>query len=496
MSRNFALLGGPCTGIPGGVNAYSLNITVTNTLGAGFIKMYPQGGSVPVVSTLNYVAGQTVANAAIVPAGTGGGITVVAGVSGTDLIIDINGYFPGSFENANRQFLIATSFSGSCIICADNFASGPGSSAAFFDESSAANNTNGVLGANGSTSFQGSFLPGPEGVTGINAFSGVLGIAMDRAVVGVLLDSAGNDLAEGRAGKSGSSATNFYGLEGILFSTAAANGSAGVLGVETTGFPTTLTGYTNSGVLGVTQNGIGVEGLSRYIGILGGLYDSTGAFLAYGFLGSNLGTAADLTAPPWGVFAVGNLGATGSKHFVEPHPSDATKVIVYSSIEGRTVDTYFRGSGQFVEHQAVIEVPEDFRIVTAEEGLTVQLTSVGGFAQMYVESQDLSRIVVKSSKDVQFNYLIQGLRRTYRDVQPVRTGYEFMPRSPTDTLPASFPEETRRRLIANGTYNSNGTVNMETAERLGWTRIWQQRENEDRAAARENVALSSDRSNK
>ena len=45
------------------------------------------------VSTVNYVAGQTIANAAIVPAGTGGGVTVIAGVSGTDLIIDINGYF-------------------------------------------------------------------------------------------------------------------------------------------------------------------------------------------------------------------------------------------------------------------------------------------------------------------------------------------------------------------------------------------------------------------
>jgi hypothetical protein len=77
------------------VAAYSLNITVTNTLGPGFISIYPQGGAAPLVSTLNYLAGQTLANAAIVPAGTSGGITVVAGVSGTDLIIDINGYYSG-----------------------------------------------------------------------------------------------------------------------------------------------------------------------------------------------------------------------------------------------------------------------------------------------------------------------------------------------------------------------------------------------------------------
>src|SRR5262249_25484537 len=40
--RNFALPIGPCTGIPASAKAYSLNITVTNTLGAGFILIYPQ----------------------------------------------------------------------------------------------------------------------------------------------------------------------------------------------------------------------------------------------------------------------------------------------------------------------------------------------------------------------------------------------------------------------------------------------------------------------
>ena len=97
QSRNFNLVNGPCPGIPGHVGAYSLNITVTNTQGPGFISIYPQDQPPqPLVSTLNYVAGQTVANAAVVPAGSGGGVTVVAGVSGADLIIDINGYYAGA----------------------------------------------------------------------------------------------------------------------------------------------------------------------------------------------------------------------------------------------------------------------------------------------------------------------------------------------------------------------------------------------------------------
>lgn len=96
VPRNFPLAG-QC-GIPLSAGAMSLNITVTNTLGPGFILIYPQGGAQPVVSTLNYIAGQTVANAAIVPLGTGGGVTVIAGVSGTDLIIDTNGYYGGSVQ--------------------------------------------------------------------------------------------------------------------------------------------------------------------------------------------------------------------------------------------------------------------------------------------------------------------------------------------------------------------------------------------------------------
>ena len=92
--RSFTLTG-QC-GIAGTAKAVSLNITVSNTLGPGFIKLFPEGGISPTVSTLNYIAGQTVANAAVVPLGAGGGVTIAAGVSGADLIVDTNGYYDGS----------------------------------------------------------------------------------------------------------------------------------------------------------------------------------------------------------------------------------------------------------------------------------------------------------------------------------------------------------------------------------------------------------------
>lgn len=106
VPRNFDLNSDPrCPEIAGNAQAYSLNVTVTNTLGLGFILIFPQGSPQPLVSTLNYVAGQTVANAAVVPAGDGGGVTVIAGLSGTDLILDINGYYAPAGLGTSNTFL-------------------------------------------------------------------------------------------------------------------------------------------------------------------------------------------------------------------------------------------------------------------------------------------------------------------------------------------------------------------------------------------------------
>src|SRR5215472_1204169 len=314
VSRNFALASGPCTGFSGLIAAYSLNITVTNTLGPGFIKIYPQGGSAPVVSTLNYVAGQTVANAAIVPAGTGNGVTVVAGVSGTDLIIDVNGYYPNQVLNSSEYLAVFGSYGGGGVLFGGNNSSVKESAGVLGTESADGSSVSGVLGSAGSLSFLGSFTHGTQGVTGINHFSGTLGVAMDRAVVGVLLDSAGNDLAEGWSGKIGTG-TAFYGIEGILMSTSTLADSAGVWGVDIGGQAAVR--YTRAGVRGDSKDSGGVLGISQVSGVAGVLVDTDGAFIAEGRIGDSGG--------PWGVFSVGNLGASGTKSFVEVHPTDASK---------------------------------------------------------------------------------------------------------------------------------------------------------------------------
>jgi hypothetical protein len=82
--------------IPQSAQAFSFNVTVVPAAGGpvNYVTLWPDGSPQPVVSTLNDSQGMIVANAAIVPAGTDGGISVFnSGPATTDVVIDINGYF-------------------------------------------------------------------------------------------------------------------------------------------------------------------------------------------------------------------------------------------------------------------------------------------------------------------------------------------------------------------------------------------------------------------
>jgi len=84
-------------GIPATAQAYAFNMTVVPSGPLGFLSAWPAGNPQPGSSTLNAPTGVVTSNMAVVPAGTGGAITVVV-TNPTDLIIDINGYFapPGA----------------------------------------------------------------------------------------------------------------------------------------------------------------------------------------------------------------------------------------------------------------------------------------------------------------------------------------------------------------------------------------------------------------
>ncbi len=91
-SRSFPVptLGG-CN-IPATAGAYSLNVTVVPQGSLGYLTIWPTGQSQPTTSLMNSTDARIKANAAIVPAGTNGAVSVY--VSNTaNVILDIDAYF-------------------------------------------------------------------------------------------------------------------------------------------------------------------------------------------------------------------------------------------------------------------------------------------------------------------------------------------------------------------------------------------------------------------
>jgi hypothetical protein len=91
-TQDFPILDIPGCVVPATAQAYSLNLTAVPPGPLGYLTVWPKGGSQPTVSTLNDQTGTIVANAAIVPAGAGGEISVFP-LNDTNLVIDIDGYF-------------------------------------------------------------------------------------------------------------------------------------------------------------------------------------------------------------------------------------------------------------------------------------------------------------------------------------------------------------------------------------------------------------------
>ncbi|WP_405448314.1 PKD domain-containing protein [Streptomyces erythrochromogenes] len=88
-------------GVPQGVKAVALNVTVTGPKEAGHLIAYPGGGKIPLASNVNFTAGQTVANSVIVPVGADGSINIRNNAwAGADVIVDVLGYYSPAGQGA------------------------------------------------------------------------------------------------------------------------------------------------------------------------------------------------------------------------------------------------------------------------------------------------------------------------------------------------------------------------------------------------------------
>ena len=107
LGRTIPIRSSSCA-IPTSAQAYSLNFTAIPHTWLGYLTTWPTGQGRPTVSTLNAASGTVTANAAIVPAGSGGSIDVYA-TNDADLLVDVNGYFaPAGGSNALSFYILAS----------------------------------------------------------------------------------------------------------------------------------------------------------------------------------------------------------------------------------------------------------------------------------------------------------------------------------------------------------------------------------------------------
>ena len=107
-SINVKVLG--AGGVPAtGVSAVVLNVTVAGATSGGYLTVFPAGPQQPpVVSNLNFQAGQIVPNRVIVKVGANGAISIFNGFGATQVVVDVNGWFS---DDTNWQ-LTGSGFTG------------------------------------------------------------------------------------------------------------------------------------------------------------------------------------------------------------------------------------------------------------------------------------------------------------------------------------------------------------------------------------------------
>lgn len=254
----------------------------------------------------------------------------------------------------------------------------------------------------------------------------------------------------------------------------------------------TSSGY-GVGVYGKSSNSEGVRGESISGEGVHGQHSSGN----YGFLGSSSKGVGGYSSSGYGVWGssssgyagyfngnvhiTGNL-SKGSGSFVQPHPNDPSKELVYAFFEGPEHAVFLRGTAKLINGKAVIETPEYFRVVAGNEGITVQFTPRSskskGLAAVEV-TKEMVKIeeLMEGNGTYEFDYFITAKRGGFEEHQPIAANTHFKPaeNETAKEFEARYSKDDittkamRSMLISNGILTKEGKLNMARVKELGWT---------------------------
>jgi hypothetical protein len=203
------------------------------------------------------------------------------------------------------------------------------------------------------------------------------------------------------------------------------------------------------GSIGISATGTSVAGqFSNTYGSAAYLpYYDTGLYASGpttgGYYSNFYSTFANLAY--WNGSSAYTIQGNGAKSFVQNHPYDTGKSVVFVALEGDEAGTYTRGQGRLDGGVARVRLGPSFALVTNPDvGLTAHLTPRGGAVSLAIDSLTTDELVVKGPEgapDVTFDYEVFGLRLGFERipiVQP-RVDEAPLPALATAALDASKP---------------------------------------------------------
>ncbi len=283
---------------------------------------------------------------------------------------------------------------------------------------------------------QGSAYASGIGAAQFNSATNPLGETTSARIAAVT-DGGGTGVSAGVPGASASlafkSGVFSYGVQ-AEGSTAAGNFYTPIVGGNYS-----LVYVANGNGTGISASGTDTGGYFQNPG--GSNYAILGlaGFGGYGVLGYGYETGGYFEDRDSGSHAYVGDGAykilgSGTMSFVQNHPFEKDKVIVYAAPEGDEVATYTRGTARLIDGEARVQLGETFAWVTNPDiGLTAHLTPRGESSGLYVESLTTSELVVRETGggkgDVTFDYIVHGLRIGFEEVAIVqeKKREEFIP---------------------------------------------------------------------
>jgi len=344
--------GGACVGkIPDAATALALNVTVTEASTNTDVRLYPAGGSVPMVSNLNPLGpgGAPAVNAVTVGLSADGRFTVLNRFGSTNVILDVIGYYVEVREGGSPQ-----------------------------------------AGPQGGVGPQG--LPGPRGVPGPQGEPGEPGAGFERTIVvspGESASAAGSRLREAIA-----SAVDVYGAahdrpvvirlepgdylvdqalvlaEGISLEGPGAGDDTAIRVAHPAGL--VLAGHqvvSDITVVGLTHTGLTVNGSlvtvrdSKLFGIETGVHLVSGeAFAGHGLHADGGVVGLDVDSVYYGRQTITNSTIAGGTYAVAGVPEETTvdiRTSVLTSLDmgGAVINAH--GSGRLVIEQSRMVAPDD-----------------------------------------------------------------------------------------------------------------------------------------